>query len=93
MAILVFKNYELMEAKFDKISTPSANSLRTAPESVSNLYRFAPDLLSKMPDNAWIKFLFIHKKTSLVTLSKHLTPLLLLNKVIIRACGALRARG
>jgi hypothetical protein len=50
MAILVLKNYESMEAKF--VSTPSANSLRTASESVSNLYRFAPDLLSKMPENA-----------------------------------------
>jgi hypothetical protein len=30
---------------------------------------FAPDLLTKMPENAWIKFLFIHKKPSPVTLS------------------------
>jgi hypothetical protein len=45
-----------MEAKFVKKQHPgpSANSLITASESVSNLYRFAPDLLSKMPENAWI---------------------------------------
>jgi hypothetical protein len=62
-----------MEAKFVKISTTPRKQPGTASKNVSNLYKFARDLLLKMPENSQIRFLFIHKETRLVTLSCAMT--------------------
>jgi hypothetical protein len=40
-----------MEAKFVKISTTPGKQPKTASKNVSNLYKFARDLLLKMPEN------------------------------------------